>query len=298
MRRDALWQGSALLLLIALTLIGVLLGTAWRRSHPVHAAPKLTVTFFDVGSGDCTLVRTPEGRAILLDTGDTQTGPRVVADLQRLGVQTIDLLILTSPDEASIGGVPALLESGIKVTQVWDNPVADAGDARRNALEAVRRRHVPASTAGGGDAIQIGEMLFVSAVWPPSAGPAARRDPLVCRINYGGTAFLFEAAATAEAERDLIGQAGRQIECTGACTDLVLQVAGHAEGAPLPELLRRATPSVAVISCGLDDPPSPAALHRLQAAGAAVWRTDTQGDVTITAGGRLSPVVTAAHLSD
>ena len=214
MRRDALWQGSAFLLLIALALLGVLLGTAWRRSHPRHAAPQLKVTFFDVGSGDCTLVRTPEGRAILLDAGGPQAGPRVVADLQRLGVRTIDLLILTSPDEKSIGGIPALLGSGIRVTQVWDNPVADAGDARRDALEAIRRRHVPASTAGGGDAIQIGEMLFVSAVWPPPTGPAARRDPLVCRINYGGTAFLFEAPATAEAERDLVGQADRQIECT------------------------------------------------------------------------------------
>ena len=297
MSRDVLWRGSAALLLLAFLLIGTLLGTAWRRSHPAHVAPRLLVTFFDVGSGDCTLVRTPEGRAILIDAGGAQAGQRVASELRRLGVKTIDLLVLTSPDESSIGGVPALLESGVKVTQVWDNPVADAGDAKRDALEAIRRRHVPSSTAGGGDAIQIGEMLFVSAVWPPGTGPAARRDPLVCRINYGGTAFLFEAAATGEAEQDLVGEADRQIECSGACTDLVLEVAEHAEGAPAPELLRRATPSVAVISCGQDDPPAPITLHRLQAAGAAVWRTDTQGDITITATGRLSPVVTAERLS-
>jgi len=230
MKPTALWRGSVALLLIALTLIGTLLGTAWRRSHPRRDRPRLVVTFLDVGDGDCTLVRSPEGRTILLDAGSAQAGPSVVDALRRRNVRTIDLLILTSPDEASIGGVPALLESGIGVSQVWDNPVADTGEARRDALEAIRRHipHIPSSTANGGDAIQVGQMLFVSAIWPPGSGPASRRDPLVCRINYGGTAFLFEAAATAESERDLISQAGRQIECTGACTDMILQIAGDA----------------------------------------------------------------------
>ncbi len=298
MKPTALWHGSVALLLIALTLIGTLLGTAWRRSHPRRDRPRLAVTFLDVGDGDCTLVRSPEGRTILLDAGSAQTGPSVVDALRRRNVRTIDLLILTSPNEASIGGVPTLLESGIGVSQVWDNPVADAGEARRDALEAIRRHipHIPSSTANGGDAIQVGQMLFVSAIWPPGSGPASRRDPLVCRINYGGTAFLFEAAATAESERDLISQAGRQIECTGACTDMILQVAARAEGSPPPEMLRRATPAIAVISCGAGSSPTQATLHRLQAAGADVWQTDTQGTITVTANGRVSPSVTAAHM--
>ena len=296
MNRNTLWRGSVALLLVAMTLIGSLLGIAWRRSHRVRDAPPLTVTFLSVGDGDCTLVRTPEGHAILLDAGSSQAGPIVATSLRRLGVRTIDLLILTAPDDASVGGVPALLESGVKVSQVWDNPVEDTGDARRDALEAIRRRHIPSSTANAGDAIQVGEMLFVSAIWPPVTGEAARRDPLVCRINYGSAAFLFEAATTKQAEGDLVGQGKQQIECGGPCTDLVLQFAAHDGEAPSPEMLRRSTPSVAVISRGPDSPPSAETLHHLQAAGAAVWRTDTQGTITVTANGRLSPVVTADHL--
>ena len=296
MNRAVLQRGSAALLLVALALIGVLLGTAWRRSHPRRTPPPLTVTFLDVGQGDCTLIQSPEGRTILLDAGPAAAGPAVLDALRRRRVRTIDLLVLLSPDAASIGGVPALLGSGLPVSQVWDNAVADTGEARRAALEAIRRRHVPSSTASGGDAIQVGEMLFVTALWPPGDGEAARRDPLVCRINYGGTAFLFEGAATAEAERDLISQRGPQLACAGPCTDMVLQVAARADGTPAPELLRRAAPAVAVISCGAGSPPAPQVLHRLGAAGAAVWRTDTQGSITITTGGRVSPVVTAEHL--
>ena len=296
MRRNVLWRGSALLLLVALSLIGTLLGIAWRRSHPARDAPRLTVTFLDVGDGDCTLIRAPEGRVILLDAGSAQASPFVLAALRRRHIETIDLLVLMSPEETSIGGVPALLGSGIAVTQVWDNGVSDAGEVRRDALEAIRRRHIPSSAASSGDTIQVGEMLFVTALWPPDRGPSAQRDPLVCRINYGNTAFVFEGAATAAAERDMIGQVGSPLECSGACTDLVLQTAPHAEGSPAPELLRRAAPAVAVISCGSGTAPAPAVLHRLQAAGAAVWRTDTQGTVTVTANGRVSPVVTAERL--
>lgn len=296
MNRTVLWRGSIALLLIALILIGMLLGTAWRRSHPRPNTPGLTVTFLDVGEGDCTLVRSPEGRTILLDAGSAQAADAVVNALRQRNVHTIDLLILTSPDETSIGGIPALLESGIPITQVWDNPDAEAGDARRSALEAIRRRHIPSSTANGGDVIQVGAMLFVSAIWPPETGAPSRRDPLVCRINYGATAFLFEGSATAETERDLVSQRSAQVECTEPCTDLILQAAARAEDTPSPEMLRRATPAVTVLSCGPGDPPAAATLHRLQAAGTALWRTDTQGTITITVNGRVSPLVTAAHL--
>ena len=293
---EILQRSSAFLLLVVLALVGTLLGTAWRRSHPRRDAAQLVVTFVAVGDGDCTLIQSPEGRTVLVDTGSAEAAPAALALLRRRNVRTIDLLLLTSPDTSSTGGVPALLGSDIHVSRIWDNSVADTGEARRDALEAIRRHHVPSSVAGAGDTIQIGARLFVSALWPPDKGEASRRDPLVCRIDYGSTAFLLEAPASVQTERDLISQTGPEIECTGACTDLVLQAATHAEGTPSPEMLRRATPAVVVLSCGADNPPDQATLHSLQAAGAAVWRTDTQGTVTVTAGGRVSPSVTAERL--
>lgn len=292
---EILWRSSAVLLFVVLALVGTLLGTAWRRSHPSQDTPQLTVTFLDVGRGDCTLIQSPEGRTILVDTGDAEAAPAVAALLKQRHIQMIDLLLLTSPDAASAGGVPALL-SAVPVSQVWDNSVADTREVRRAALEAIRHHHVPSSVAGAGDTLQIGSRLFISTLWPPGTGEASRRDPLLCRVNYGSTAFLLEAPASAQAERDLVSQAGPQVECTGVCTDLVLLAATHAEGSPSAEMLRRATPAIVILSCSPDNPPDQVTLHSLQAAGAEVWRTDTQGTITVTAGGRVSPTVTAARL--
>ncbi len=289
---EILWRGSAVLLFVVLALVGLLFGTAWRRSHPRRDTPQLQVTFLSVGDGDCTLVQSPEGRTILVDTGPALAAPAVAARLKRRGIQAVDLLLLTSPRAGSAGGVPALLGS-IHVSQVWDNSVADTGGTRRAALEAIRRHHVPSSVAGAGDTLQIGSRLFISALWPPGTGDASRRDPLLCRINYGSTAFLLEAPASSQTERDFISQAGPQMECQGTCTDLVLQAASHAEGSPSAEMLRRATPAIVVFSCGPDNPPDQATFRSLQAAGAEVWRTDTQGTITVTAGGRVAPTITA-----
>ena len=281
MTPEALRRGSLFLLLIALTLTG---------------RPRLIVTFLDVGDGDCTLVQSPEGRTILLDTGDSAAAPALAELLRRRGVRTIDLLILCAPGDSSIGGVPGLLGSGIVVSQIWDNSVPDTGSARRAAREALSRPPIPYSPASAGDTIQVGEKLFVSALWPPATGAAARRDPLLCRINFGSTALLLESTAPPEAERAVISQGGTQIGCTGECTDMILAAPTHAEGLPSAEMLRRAAPAVAVFSCGPNTAPDLTTLHRLQAAGAAVWRTDTQGTITITTGGHVSPVVAAAHL--
>ena len=291
-----LWRSTGVLLFIVLSLVGTLLGTAWRRSHPSRDTPQLVVTFLAVGDGDCTLIQSPDGHTILVDTGSAEAAPSLAALLRSRNIKTIDLLLLSSPAAGSIGGIPTLLGGSVPVVQIWDNGVTNTGEARRAALEAIRSRHIPSSVAGAGDTIQIGSHLFLSTLWPPDTGAASRRDPLVCRVNYGSTAFLLEAPAAADTERDLISREGTQLECTGTCTDLVLQAATHAEGSPSPELLRRATPAIVVLSCGVDSPPSQAALHSLQAAGASVWRTDMQGTITITAGGRISPTVTASHL--
>ena len=293
---DLVRRSSAVLLFIILALLGLLFGTAWQRSHPRRDVPQLRVTFLAVGDGDCTLIQSPDGRTVLVDTGPADAGPVVANLIRRRNIKGIDLLILASPSARSIGGVPALLGSGLAVSQVWDNAVADTGAARQAALKAIRRRHLPSSVAGAGDTLQIGSRLFLSALWPPGTGDASRRDPLVCRINYGATAFLLEAPASAQTERDVISQAAAQVECRGVCTDLVLQAAAHADGSPSAEMLRRATPSVVVFSCGPSNPPDPATLHSLQAAGAEVWRTDTQGTVTVSAGGHISPTITAARL--
>jgi len=65
--------------------------------------------FIDVGQGDATLIQTPDGKTMLIDGGETDTG--IVSQLQNLGVQRIDLMIATHPHSDHIGGLVQVLQS-------------------------------------------------------------------------------------------------------------------------------------------------------------------------------------------
>ncbi len=297
MSRTALWNLTRGAGLVCLALAALALGLLARRHQQPRPTPQAVVAFLDVGTGDCTLIRTVDGATILLDAGGAETAQSVVHDLHRLHVRTLDLLVLASPAARSVGGVPAVLNA-FPVRAVWSTGAQGGGAAWRAALEAVGQHRLPLQTKYAGDHIQIGGGTFWAAVWPPAQGPRAHRDSLVYQLDFGTTRVLFAGASGPDGEAFLTANRGGALGCDdGSCTDLVLQAtAGGAEGGTSAELLRQAAPSVVVASCGAGSPPAPGVLHRLQAAGAALWRTDTQGTVLIVTDGRSAPTVTAMHL--
>ena len=196
-----------------------------------------------------------------------------------------------------MGGVPAVLNA-FPTRAIWDNAATGNNDARANALKAIRQQHILPRIAHAGDNIQMGSATFWTAVWPPSHGPRARLDSVVYRLDFGATRIVFEGASRPDGEQYLIADKGNTLGCDdGGCTDLIWQAAdGGAEGGTTPEMLRLAAPAVLVVSCSAQKPPAPGVLRHVQASGAALWRTDTQGTVIVLTDGHGTPTVTSAHL--
>ena len=69
-------------------------------AHLASAQSSLRLRFLDVGQGDAILI-TNGGRTVLVDTGPTDD---IAPHLRRLGVDTIDLLIITHTDLAPYVG--------------------------------------------------------------------------------------------------------------------------------------------------------------------------------------------------
>lgn len=301
MSRELLQRLCSILLLVILALVGALIGVWLRQRQPVNAVPQAIVAFLDVGHGDCTLIRTASGETILLDTGDSASAPHVIDVLRRFHVRTIDLLVLCGPDEGSIGGVPAIVSAFRgQVRYVWDNGIETHRAPQRAADAALIQpnQHIPSKIVHAGDSVQVGGKTLLKVLWPPEQGPATRQDGLILEMDYGQTRFLFAGTASAISEGRLVAGMGDSLSCADQCSDLVLQAPrGGASSGTSAELLRSAAPSIAVISCsGASDEPARLTLHRLQAAGAEIRRTDTMGTIIITTDGRSAPSVTAEHL--
>lgn len=106
-------------------------------------------------------------------------------------------------------------------------------------------------------------------------------------LEFNGKRVMFTGDAQSQAENDFCDIAA------GINTDVdVLKVAHHgSEGSSTERFLNKVRPEYAVISVGQNSYTSPSgdtshphqkALDRLAAVGAAVFRTDTAGDIVLT----------------
>ncbi|HKV80909.1 MAG TPA: MBL fold metallo-hydrolase [Candidatus Sulfotelmatobacter sp.] len=89
------------------------------------AAPKpMQVYFIDVEGGQATLVVSPSGQSLLIDTGwpgnEGRDADRILAAAHQAGLQQIDFVLITHYHRDHVGGVPGLVD-GIKVGTFVDH---------------------------------------------------------------------------------------------------------------------------------------------------------------------------------
>jgi competence protein ComEC len=262
-------------------LLAAALLAGWALTRPPAPPPwpgRPAVTVLDVGQGDAILLRSPEGAAVLVDAGPPGAPPAVVRRLRALGVARLDALVLTHDSLDHAGGAPEVL-SRLRVARLLTppEPVDGWGPAARAAAAAAAREGVPTGVVRAGDRVPAGGWS-VDVLSPAGARPAGA-DPnpwsLVARAHADGLTALL----TGDAESDALSRLPL------APVD-VLKVSHHGSEDPgAGPLLARLRPRVAVISSGAGNPfghPRAPTLQALAEAGAATWRTDTAGDVTVT----------------
>src|SRR5437667_608952 len=111
--------------------------------NPVHAAPKtLDIYFIDVEGGAATLIVTPTGQSLLIDTGfpgDPDAGRIAHAALEIAGLKQIDHCVITHWHRDHVGGV-ATLAKLIPIRNYYDHglPQKIASDMQAELIEAVR----------------------------------------------------------------------------------------------------------------------------------------------------------------
>ncbi len=215
----------------------------------------LTVKFYDVGQGLAVLVHLPDGRRVLVDTGEMPKRPgcgpceawsaRLLDELGRdLDGSPLDTLWITHQHADHNGNADAVLRDHA-VARYIDN-------GTRTDNERVKAIHTIA--AARGVAYRVVSPETPESPWPrsrelrltpvvPPAWPAnCERHPNDCsiglRIDYCHTSVLFTGDAEAKAEQAM------PIEPV-----TLLQVAHHgSRTSTTPGFLERAQPQYAVIS--------------------------------------------------
>lgn len=241
----------------------------------------LEIVCLDVGQGDCTLLRTREGD-ILIDAGTEDGQASLAVSLKALGVDRLALAVFTHADEDHIGGADGVLHDH-PAERVWLNGIRAETDSFSRLEETLRLCGPAHEIVRAGDFFVLGGVT-VTVLAPFGEVPEGNEGSLVLAVHCGSFSMLFPGDAGKEAEVVLMQQyPASQLDFT------VLHASHHgSDGAGGSEFLSAVSPEAVVISCGAGNAyghPDGRLLARLEAVGAAIYRTDLMGEIRIRTDG-------------
>ncbi|MDR9417557.1 DNA internalization-related competence protein ComEC/Rec2 [Gracilimonas sp.] len=210
---------------------------------------KLTVTYFDVGQGDAALMKTPQGKHILIDVGVWSPGYNsgnsvILPHLKSKGINKLDAVILSHPHADHIGGIIDLME-GVEVEVIYNSGYNYDSNLYKNYLRKASEKAIPVQPLTAGDSLLIDPTMLMVVLGPD--GKIHNSDPnehsVVLHAIYGESEFLFTGDAGEHQEQRILQQYGNLLD-----TD-VLKVGHHGSRTSSSlSFLQEVTPELAIIS--------------------------------------------------
>ena len=249
-----------------------------------EAPRELTIAFLDIGQGDSIFIESPSGVQVLVDGGPSGKVLQELGKVMPLYDRTIDMLIVTNPDQDHFAGfldvlkqyeVGAVMEPGTVGKSKLYPEFEKATDAEGAARVLARR----------GQVVDLGAGAYLRILFPDR--DVSKENPndgsIVAQLIYASTTMMLTGDATQRVENHLLAINPAELKSD------VLKVGHHGSRTSTSKnFVAAVAPEYAVISDGKDNQyghPHKETLDTLTKFAVKVFRTDQSGTVIMYSDG-------------
>ncbi len=242
----------------------------------------INVHFIDVGQADCILFMTEDGNMII-DAGTNSSEDELKLYLDNLGITSFKYAVFTHFHEDHIGGADLIMNNYDVENVILPDAVATTVTYEK-LMDAIEKSDAKVTVAVPGETFYIGALQNTILAPNSAHEDNANNTSVVLKTEYGNTSFMLTGDAEVESEEEILEKFGADaLKCD------LLKMGHHGSSTSTSdEFLKAVSPSIAVISCGVDNSyghPHAETLEKLNNAGIKYYRTDLLGSVVFKSDG-------------
>ena len=269
----------------AFAIISAIIFIGYKFTRPAE----MEVHFIDVHQGDCALVVTPQGHAMMFDTGGIREhvfdiGARVdVPYLYHHGITELDYIFLSHAHEDHAAGAGSIIK------KLPVEHIITAGESKETYAESMAiSEYAPEMKklrqATEGEIFNV-DGVKVEVIYAPKVvnGVVTGNEVSnVYKVTFGKASFLFTGDLVKENEKIILHQ-NKNVQST------VLKVGHHgSKTSSSEEFLKAVNPKYAVFCVGANNTfghPRPEVVKLCEDVGAKIYRTDKNGAIVFSTDG-------------
>lgn len=240
----------------------------------------LTAAFVDVGQGDSEIVRTPNGKYILIDTGSSEDRDKIMDFISYQDIKSFSAVILTHPHEDHIGNMPEILKKK-DVDVIYMPRVSSNISAFYNTVLEAKKRRIPVKEALAGKNFSIDGVQFSFVAPTGSKYSDLNNYSAALRVTWSKSSMLFMGDAEKLSENAIL-KSGAEIKSD------IIKVGHHGSSSSSSyKFIKTVSPEAAIISCGVNNDyhhPHKKTLTTFKKLNIRVLRTDLNGTIIVSAG--------------
>lgn len=247
--------------------------------------PEMEAHFIDVGQGDSILIKTPNGKNILVDGGKKSSDLLVPLYLMEAGVSQVDLMVATHPDADHIGGLVDVLKM-LPVKQVLDSGATHTSQTYLEYLSLIDEKNIPFKVANDGEFIELDSSLKIQILNSYDEGEENNEGSVVLKVSYNEIDFLLTGDADIQAEQEMVEKYNVEAE--------VLKVGHHGSNTSSSlSFLHEVSPEASILSYGEGNQyghPHSVVVDRLLSIGSQVYSTPSSSHIVVDTDGNTFEV--------